>query len=32
MSEENSLDLDPGPRRSSALCPFKYVPPGGNPV
>ncbi len=29
MNEEKTLDLDPGPKRSSALCPFKYAPLGG---
>jgi hypothetical protein len=32
MNEEKSIDLDPGPKRSSALCPFKYAIPGGYPA
>jgi hypothetical protein len=32
MSEEISLDLEPDPRRSSALYPVEYASPGGNPV
>jgi hypothetical protein len=32
MHEEISLDLDPDPRRSSALYPVEYVSPGGESV
>lgn len=32
MSEEISLDLDPDPRRSSALYPVEHFSPGGESV